>query len=398
MFLYGFYREVMTTRRAPTPTSAPSASTIPQADLDDLHDRLARTRCPSPHPATTGTTARPNHYLREMRRPLAHGVRLARPGSADQRVPALPHRDRRPDRPLPPRPVGRAGRDAAAARPHLPGLVRRLPRHDRPARPTRSPTAAGPRTPSRSSSRRCPGFGFSTPLVDRGWTMARVARTFDTLMRRLGYDSYGIARQRRRRDGRARARPARPGRVSSALHVLQLFSFPSGDPAEFEKLDAAGLRGLEHMKWFQSVGGYNAINAIPAADRRRRASPTRRSGSSPGTSCSTRFGNGTSLVTRDQILTQVVAVLVHQHLGRPPAATTTRRRTPAPSRASTPRRTGVAVFADDFQTIRPFAERDNTNIVHWSRVRRRAATSPRWRSRTCWPATSGPSSRGLREH
>ena len=30
-------------------------------------------------------------------------------------------------------------------------------------------------------------------------------------------------------------------------------------------------------------------------------------------------------------------------------------------------RTGVAVFADDFQTIKVFAERDNTNIVHWSR-------------------------------
>ena len=29
-------------------------------------------------------------------------------------------------------------------------------------------------------------------------------------------------------------------------------------------------------------------------------------------------------------------------------------------------RTGVAVFADDFRTIRAFAERDNTNIVHWS--------------------------------
>lgn len=30
-------------------------------------------------------------------------------------------------------------------------------------------------------------------------------------------------------------------------------------------------------------------------------------------------------------------------------------------------RTGVAVFADDFQTIRTFAERDNSKIVHWSR-------------------------------
>ncbi len=27
---------------------------------------------------------------------------------------------------------------------------------------------------------------------------------------------------------------------------------------------------------------------------------------------------------------------------------------------------GVAVFADDFKTIRPFAERDNTDIVSWT--------------------------------
>ncbi len=28
--------------------------------------------------------------------------------------------------------------------------------------------------------------------------------------------------------------------------------------------------------------------------------------------------------------------------------------------------TGVAVFANDFRTIRRFAERDHKNIVHWS--------------------------------
>jgi hypothetical protein len=28
----------------------------------------------------------------------------------------------------------------------------------------------------------------------------------------------------------------------------------------------------------------------------------------------------------------------------------------------------VAVFADDFKTIRPLAERDNTDIVHWSEL------------------------------
>jgi hypothetical protein len=29
-------------------------------------------------------------------------------------------------------------------------------------------------------------------------------------------------------------------------------------------------------------------------------------------------------------------------------------------------RIGIAVFADDFRSMRPFAERDNTNIVHWT--------------------------------
>ena len=36
-----------------------------------------------------------------------------------------------------------------------------------------------------------PGMGFSTPLTGPGWTIAKVAQTWDTLMRGLGYESYG---------------------------------------------------------------------------------------------------------------------------------------------------------------------------------------------------------------
>ncbi|HEY6746964.1 MAG TPA: alpha/beta hydrolase, partial [Mycobacteriales bacterium] len=209
-----------------------------------------------------------------------------------------------------------------------------------------------------------PGFAFSTPVGDRGWTMARVARTYDTLMRRLGYGSYGVHGS----DGGALV--ARelglldpPGFLG--LHVLQLFSFPSGDPAEFEKLGPADYPALEHLTWFQSVGGYNAMNgsrpqtvAVGLSD-----SPV---GQLAYNELFNSFGNGTSLVTPDQILTQVslywltntsaTAVRYHyeeEHSGAKPAIS--------------PARTGVAVFADDFQTIRAFAERDNTNIVHWSR-------------------------------
>ncbi|NNH70230.1 epoxide hydrolase [Nocardia uniformis] len=37
-----------------------------------------------------------------------------------------------------------------------------------------------------------PGFGFSGPVTDSGWTTERIARTWDELMRRLGYDRYGV--------------------------------------------------------------------------------------------------------------------------------------------------------------------------------------------------------------
>ena len=36
-----------------------------------------------------------------------------------------------------------------------------------------------------------PGFGFSTPVREVGWEMARSARAFAELMRRLGYERYG---------------------------------------------------------------------------------------------------------------------------------------------------------------------------------------------------------------
>ncbi len=37
-----------------------------------------------------------------------------------------------------------------------------------------------------------PGYAFSTPLSGPGWTMARTARAWAELMRRLGYDRYGV--------------------------------------------------------------------------------------------------------------------------------------------------------------------------------------------------------------
>ncbi|MBF6469987.1 epoxide hydrolase [Nocardia beijingensis] len=37
-----------------------------------------------------------------------------------------------------------------------------------------------------------PGYGFSTPLASTGWAMSRTARAWVELMRRLGYQRYGV--------------------------------------------------------------------------------------------------------------------------------------------------------------------------------------------------------------
>ncbi len=95
-----------------------------------------------------------------------------------------------------------------------------------------------------------PGFGFSTPLADGDQTMARVARTWDALMRRLGYDSYGAHGS----DGGAmisRELAIMDPDGFLGAHVLQLFSFPSGDPAEFEHLTPKDHADLEFLQWFQ---------------------------------------------------------------------------------------------------------------------------------------------------
>ena len=209
-----------------------------------------------------------------------------------------------------------------------------------------------------------PGYGFSSPVTESGWTSARVAKAYDQLMRRLGYNEYGIHGSD---NGALVAREL--GLLDPegflGLHVLQLFSFPSGDPSEFERLEPQDYAGLEHMQWFQSVGGYNTMNAsrpqtiaVGLSD-----SPVALLAYSE---LFNSFGNGTSLVPLEKILTEVTLNWFANAAAGMSRSYFEDARADAEAQISAAR-TGVAVFADDFQTIRVFAERDNTNIVHWAR-------------------------------
>ncbi|KQV06933.1 epoxide hydrolase family protein [Leifsonia sp. Root112D2] len=335
---------------------------IAQGELDDLNERLARTRLPRVTPEENWDYGTPNGYLAETVEYWKDGFDWR---AQEARMNAFPHYLTEIE-----------GQTVHFI--HVPSAEKTstplLLVHSYPGSfadfldmigPLTDPVAHGGRAEDAFSVvvPSIPGFGFSTPLVGAGWTMARAAHILDALMRRLGYESYGS------HGSDAGAMISRElGLMNPAgylgMHVLQLFSFPSGDPAEFEKLEPKDYAALEHMRWFQSVGGYNAINAsrpqtvaVGIAD-----SPV---GQLAWSELFNSFGNGTSLVTRDQILaqvtlywftnTQATAGRYHYeeaHAGAEPAINA------AP--------TGVAVFADDFTSIRSLAERDNSNIVHWS--------------------------------
>jgi len=333
----------------------------PQADLDDLRERLERTRFAPAAPGDAWVYGTPESYLRDMvERWKAFDWR-----EVEARLDAYPNHLTEID--------GQTVHflhvrsEVEGARPLLlahsyPGSV--LDFLDMIA-PLTDPVAHGGReedafhvvVPS------MPGFGYSTPVADGPWTMARVARTYDALMRRLGYDSYGTHGS----DGGAlvsRELAIMDPEGFLGAHVLQLFSFPSGAPGEMDGFGEKEYAALAHLQWFQSVGGYNTMNAT------RPQTVAAGLADSPVAVLAyselfESFGNGTSLVRPEQVLAQATlywltntyatAARYHyeeQHAGAEPVVSQGR--------------IGVAVFKDDFQTIRALAERDNANIVHWS--------------------------------
>ena len=68
-------------------------------------------------------------------------------------------------------------------------------------------------------------------------------------MRRLGYRKYGAAGN----DAGSMISPEvgriDPGHVVG-VHVTQVFSFPSGDPAEFEGMSAEDGAAMGKLQWF----------------------------------------------------------------------------------------------------------------------------------------------------
>ena len=160
---------MMNITRRPDRHNSSFTIAIPTEALDDLQRRLAN-RYPVEAPDDSWDCRTPVAYLQNMVAAWQR-VRLACAGGPDERRTELRHRGRRPDRALRPRPVQRARRHPAAASTHLSWVVLRFldmigPLTDPVAYGGRPEDAFDVVIPS------IPGFGFSTPLVGEGWTMA----------------------------------------------------------------------------------------------------------------------------------------------------------------------------------------------------------------------------------
>jgi pimeloyl-ACP methyl ester carboxylesterase len=163
---------------------------IPQADLDDLADRLDRTRWPSEIPGVGWSRGVPLGYLKELTEYWQNGYDWRQ---WEARLNEFPQFTTTID-----------GQDIhfLHVRSPEPGALPLIISHGYPSSVVEFLSIVGPLTDPVSHggvaadafhvvAPSIPGFGFSTPVRETGWEMARTARAFAELMDRLGYERYG---------------------------------------------------------------------------------------------------------------------------------------------------------------------------------------------------------------
>jgi pimeloyl-ACP methyl ester carboxylesterase len=218
-----------------------------------------------------------------------------------------------------------------------------------------------------------PGFGFSSPLTAPGWDTGRVARAWAELMTRLGYHRYGAQGG----DTGAIVAPEL-GRIDPdhviGVHVNNLGTFPSGDPAELAGLTEADQARLALMTtWGRDMTGY----AIVQSTRPQTISYALTD--SPAGQLAwivEKFKEWTDpaaglpedAIDRDLILTDVSVYWLTGTAGSAARIYYEGARTWGQVQPRSPVPAAVAVFPNDL-TIRPLAERDH-NVVRWTEFNR----------------------------
>jgi epoxide hydrolase len=206
-----------------------------------------------------------------------------------------------------------------------------------------------------------PGFAFSGPTTETGWDAQRTARAWAELMRRLGYDRYGAHGN----DAGAIVAPIQ-GRLDRdhvvGVHVNQIFSFPSGDPAEFEGLTPEEFQYLEFLKSFVDRAIHDKAQA---AQPQTLAHALADSPAGQLAWSGQLFGPPGQALSADQIVTNASIYWLTNTAASAARFYYENARAENPAEPTTVP-IGLASFAFDFRPIRKFAERDHKNIVSWS--------------------------------
>ena len=358
------------TRTATDAGLRPYRINVPQADIDDLRDRLARTRWARDLPGTGWERGVPAGYLHELADYWA--------GEYDWRA----HEAELNAYPQFTTMIDGASVHFLHVRSAEPGATPLMLLHGWPGSVVEFLDVIGPLTDPAAHDGdpadafhlvipSLPGYGFSGPLTQPGWTDGRTAAALTGLMDRLGYHRYGVQGG----DVGAFIAPlmgrAAPENVIG-VHVNALVTFPTGDPAEMAALTEAERGRLAAMEqWQQHSSAYMQVQGT------RPQTIGQSLTDSPSGLLAwivEKFQDWTNpdallpedAVDRDRILTDVsiywftatVGSAAHTYYERfnDPAMWVPRERSAVP--------TGVAVFPTDI-SIRLFASKAS-NIVRWS--------------------------------
>jgi pimeloyl-ACP methyl ester carboxylesterase len=216
-----------------------------------------------------------------------------------------------------------------------------------------------------------PGVAFSGPTTEPGWDTRRVARAWIELMTRLGYERYGAHGNDAGSEVSPEVGRYDPDRVVG-VHVTQLFSFPSGDPAEFAGMTEEDMAAMQFLEEFTSGGGL-AYNTYQSAQPQTLAYALQDSPAGWLAWVTQLFQQS---VDRDYIVTNAAAYWLTNTIGSSIRRYYAQAHTQDAPAEPTTAPTGVAIFAADFQSIRRFADRDHSNIVSWNRYDRGSHFSP----------------------
>jgi len=357
------------------PELRPYRIEVPQAELDDLRDRLAATRWPRGHLDAGWERGVPLDYLREL---VEYWRTEYDWRAAEARLNEIPQFITEIDG----TPV-----HFLHARSPEPDATPLIITHGWPGSVAEFRSVVGPLTDPAAHGGdpadafhvvipSVPGFGLSGPTPEPGWHVARIAAAWAELMRRLGYDRYIP------QGGDIGAWISMTLAGLDQEHVLgahvNFLVTPPAEPAEIAGLDEVGQARMAQLGWFlsnraaymrlQATSPYTLSFALTDSPVGQLAWIVEKF---QEWSDSTKTPE--DAVSRDDLLTTVMLYWLTRTAGSAAAFyyeaadSLPTAPTPPPVPPPLPVPMGVAVFPrDSALPVRAFADRMLPNIVRWT--------------------------------